>query len=879
MICRLLPLIALIGVTPLQTKTGLAPGLRVRVDANGGAPHLTVNGVPKRARFFYGQPASGTLQSSTEGSRHTFEFTADRDVDAAGTLHFRFGQTAGEIFLSGLSVTDITDQTVLIKNDFSSVQPTITPDWRSWPPAEQNKVAAYNMEAGAGEGGAPALHVRLHKPANGTWPDFHIYHEANLSFKKGHRYRTSVWIKSDSPRDITTAFYKPGTTYQFLGGPPGHYESQVKLAASAGVNFVSFSIPMPWPAPGESEDWSGVDSVLDTTLAANPAALMLPRIPIYAPQWWLTAHPDEKMAWENGDHGGIATPASRLFEADACARLGRLIDHIEAKYGNHVAGYHPNGQNTGEWFYMDSWEHPLNGYAPADRAAFQAYLQHKYGSITSLNNTWGSHNPTFDAVTVPAAAVRHNAPGGVLRKSREEAAVVDFSVFQQESMADLVCSLARVVRSHTGGRKLSTFFFGYVYEFGAIPTGPACAGHYALRKLLNSPDIDVICSPISYFDRGPGMSAPCMSAAESVALAGKMWLNEDDTRTYLTHEDTFPGAEHKVKNLEETNGELVRNVAQEASRNFAPWWMDLPASGWFDDPGMWAEMKRLNKMDSELLSLHLPFTPQIADILDPSALVRVAEGGAAMSRPAVYESRAALGRVGAPYGQYLLDDFLAGKVKARLAVFNSPWNLSTQQASAIRKLAAGSVKVWCWAAGKPNEDGTLSGAEALCGFRLTPIMGRSASAEPTELGKKMGLKNTAIPTGNIVPLYAATDARPEEVLARYANGEAAIAIRKLKDGVSIFCGTPSLSTELLRAAARAAGVTLYTATDAVVYANGPYLTVHATVDGTVALDTHCGGRVTDGLSGTVLGSGPHLSISLQRGQTRILRLEGWHRSN
>jgi beta-galactosidase len=751
---------AIMSAASLLSSTAHAdPGtLRVRVDASNGAPRLTVNGVPVRARFFYGQPASGTLHVSETGTRQQFEFVADRDVDAAGTLHFRFGQRLGDIYLSGLNVTDITAQKVLIENDFHTVQPTITPDWRSWPPAEQNTVAAYRMEAGQGEGGAPALHISLHNPANGTWPDFHIYHEANLTLRKGHRYRVSVWLKSDSPREVTTAFYKPGTTYQFLGGPPGHYESQVKLAASAGVNFVSFSIPMPWPAPGESEDWSGVDSVIETTLGANPNALMLPRIPIYAPQWWLQAHPDEKMAWENGDHGGIATPASALFAQDASQRLARLIDHIEAKYGSHIAGYHPNGQNTGEWFYMDSWEHPLNGYSPADKLAYQQWLHRKYGTIAQLNRAYKAEFFAFDAISVPAAAVRHSAPYGMLRAEAAELPVLDFCSFQQDSMADLVCQLAKVVRTHTGGRKLVAFFFGYLYEFAAIPTGPASSGHYALRKLLNSPDIDVLCSPISYFDRGPGMSAPCMTAAESVALAGKMWLNEDDTRTYLTREDTFPGAEHKVTTLAETNGELVRNVAQEASRNFATWWMDLPASGWFDDPGMWAEMKRLNKMDSELLRLHLPFRPEIADVIDPQALVHVAEGGAAMSRPAVYDSRAAFGRVGAPYGQYLLEDVLASKVHARLMVFNSPWNLNKTQAEQLRRATAGMVKVWMYAAGKPDSEGLLKVAPSVCGFQLAALKQARSEVTPTQAGLHQGLSSKPIPTVGVKPLYFASDA-------------------------------------------------------------------------------------------------------------------------
>ena len=111
--------------------------------------------------------------------------------------------------------------------------------------------------------------------------------------------------------------------------------------------------------------------------------------------------------------------------------------------------------------------------------------------------------------------------------------LLDLAEFQQQMMADCVCELARAARQASRGRKLVVFFYGYVFEFGAIRNGPATAGHYALRRVLDCPDIDVLCSPISYFDRGLGQSGPAMTAAESVALAGKLWLYEDDTRTYL----------------------------------------------------------------------------------------------------------------------------------------------------------------------------------------------------------------------------------------------------------------------------------------------------------------------------------------------------------
>jgi len=850
-------------------------GATFRIDASSGAPRILVNGVPRRARFFYGQPASGTITATPAGRDVSFEFVADQTAAASATIHFRFGQAAGAIELGNVSVTDLsapTSKPSLLAN-FEGGDEEYRRDWRIWPPDERNTVGTIFVSPKLAIGGRPGLNITVRKPPNGEWPDFHLYHVDNISLSKNHRYRVKFWLRADTQRDVTVAFYQPGNTYVFLGGPPGHYESEVRLAAAAGVNFVSFSVNMPWPAPGQPEDWQSVDSVCDTTLAANPQALMLPRVPVYAPTWWLAAHKDEAMRWEDGDHGGIASPASEQFRVDASHQLDLLIHHLETKYGNHIAGYHPNGQNTGEWFYMDSWNHPLNGYAPCDYAAFRTWLKGKYGTVDALRTAWNRADVDFDNAVTPSAAARHAAPAGTLRDPDKERDIIDFNAFQQQSMSELVCSLAHVVRTATAGRKLVAFFFGYVYEFAALPTGPASSGHYDLRRILNCKDIDVVCSPISYYDRGPGMSAPSMTAAESVALAGKMWLNEDDTRTYLTHEDTFPGAEHVVKTLEETNGELVRNVAQESLRNFATWWMDLPASGWFDDPGMWAEMARLRKLDEPMLLKPTPFHPEIADIIEPTSMTLVAEGGQEVTRPAVYESRAALGRTGAPYGQYLFDDVVAGRVHPRLYYFADLYQTSYLERQALQKAIRNAVSIFSYAPGyldgyKPS----LTAMHELTGFELKPLTDVEAWATPTEAGRKWGL---TLPFGvhhTLKPLFAVTGVPVSDVLAVYPDGSAAIAIRRTQHGAAIFCGTPAASTELLRHAARLAGVHLYVDSDCCVYANGRFVALHGAVDGAVLLETGSTAQVRDVLTGKLLGFGPSLAINLRKGETRVLQI-------
>jgi len=98
--------------------------------------------------------------------------------------------------------------------------------------------------------------------------------------------------------------------------------------------------------------------------------------------------------------------------------------------------------------------------------------------------------------------------------------------------------------------------------------------------VLQSKDIDILCSPISYFDRGWLGTGPCMSPAESIRNAGILWLNEDDTRTYLNTRMADHAVYGGVDNLRQTQQVMLRNTAQAALRGFGTWWMYrwLPAA-------------------------------------------------------------------------------------------------------------------------------------------------------------------------------------------------------------------------------------------------------------------------------------------------------------
>lgn len=849
-----------------------AAELTVRVESRSGAPRLLVNGHAVRPRMFFGGPGPAPIRIEPQGRRVEFDFVAQDDARGKGTLHFRFGQLPGEACLDDIRIVELASGKELGPiSDFEGGPESFARDWTTWPPDAANTVGAVAVKPSSGAAGSAGLHVTLRQPPAGPWPDWHIYHLPNLEILRGQRYRVSFWAAAEPARDLTVAVYRPGNPFVLLGGPPGAFDAQIQMAAQAGVDFVSFPIELPWPPPGQTVDWAAVDHACARVLQANPRALLIPRFGVEPPDWWRKAHPDELMTWDDGSRRHHAVVASPTYRHDAATQVAALVQHLESQFGNHIAGYHPCGQNTGEWFYEGTWENRLNGYAPADTRAWRAWLRDHYGTDKALQAAWGDPTASLETATVPTAAQRRASPTGVLHNPATQKRLIDFARFQQHAMADLVCQLAAAARQASRGRKLVVFFYGYSFEFGPARLGPATCGHYALRRVLDCPDIDVLCSPISYFDRGMGGSGPAMTAAESVVLAGKLWLVEDDTRTHLGT-GNFPGAVDGARDMEETLAMLRRNVAQEATRNFATWWMDLAMTGWFNAPRLWEEMKRLESADRLFLDQPLPFTPQVAAVIDEQSMLATSASAWTVTEPGIYQVRRPLGRLGAPYGQYLLDDVLRGRVAAKLYVFLNAWRLSAAQRRNLDRHTRHAFRIWCYAPGLYDTDRESPEAmRELTGFRLAAVSPPRAWATPTAAGRQLGLQNAFGVETPVAPLFAAADATPDEILATYPDGSAAVAMRKTGRGCSLFVGVPGLSSDLLRVAARRAGVHLYTQADCNVYANGPILALHAAQDGPVALDTGRRAPVYDALSGEALGNGPVLNLSLKKGETRVLR--------
>ena len=112
--------------------------------------------------------------------------------------------------------------------------------------------------------------------------------------------------------------------------------------------------------------------------------------------------------------------------------------------------------------------------------------------------------------------------------------------------------------------------------------------------------------------------------------------------------------------------------------------MDLCGRGWFRDEELWRLRSSLKEMDNALVNRKAPYTPEIALVLDEESLMMNGWNSSRLVWP--FLSRVGLERLGATYGQYLLDDVLDNPPDAKLFVLAFVRDLSPEKRAKLDAL-------------------------------------------------------------------------------------------------------------------------------------------------------------------------------------------------
>lgn len=634
--------------------------------------------------------------------------------------------------------------------------------------------------------------------------------------------------------------------------------STVRRAAQAGVHLVSFVVhSFPWASAGEKPDYRPYEQQMDAILHENPRALLLPRFGLNnLPEWWAKQNPEEMMLYDNGQRG-LVSMASSKWRREVGESLRLLVRHLESRYSEHLIGYHPCGQNTGEWFYDRVWEGLLPSFEPPMQSAFRRYLRDRNALL-------------------PTAEERKAKGKGAFLHPLSQHRLIQFWRFQQEVMVDALEEFARIIKEETNGRKLVVYFYGYLFELAGLPGGPAVSGHLALERLLKCPHVDILCAPISYLDRQTGGSGGFMAPVDSVHLHGKLWLNEDDTRTYLSKPEDNYG---RTETLAQTLAVHQRNFAHIVTRGAACWWMDLLGAGWLDSKEIWENLARLSRLYADILPQMQPYRPEIAVVVDEGSLCYLSYGNA-VTQPLLSGIRQALYRLGAPAGFYLLSDVCVGKVEhAKILLLLNAFALTDKQRRALQEqMRQGKTIVWFYAPGYiRGNSASAENISELTGITVTEkdsLPSGQASTIPTRVVRheQFGTKEP------LSPAFVVTDSSAHPLATFNATEEVAAAIKRFGRGWSVYLGTLSAGVNLLKTIAEMADVHTYVASEQIVMAGNGVLAIHGTEPSSpfgTSVRLPAVASLYDPIHAEALGNGRNqiaIKVQIEKGQTLLFRL-------
>lgn len=836
----------------------------------GGVPTIVMDGKPVNARMLYvNQNGSMPVQLSDQWKEISSTFTSTENSKNSA-IHFRYATINRKFFIKKIEITNLTTGKVLKTLDTQSEKPNLR-FWCAGIYRTKNlDVSIKNVE----ENGERFTLIKT-GAFDPNLDGFHLLFDG-ITINKGETYKIVVVVKTDAKSTLLKSeFRAQDLNYKVLtsfsvGNP---LDIQTKLASDIGVDFVTLPIIVSWTDADKEKVFADIKNAYDRLIKVNPNVKIIPRIRFYPSEEWKRLHPDDMMKYSDGKIENNFTSIASENYRQACLRaLRELIEFSEKNYAKNMAGYHPTGGNTHEWFYGNTWKPQYSGYDKQTLKAWRKWLVEKYSTDSALQQAWNNQSVKLESAEVPTAERRANC-GDIIDPQMYQD-VIDFNIFLQDDMVSIIKLLSDEVRKLVPNR-LVVIFYGYGCEFSSVMNGPAFSGHYGLQKLLKCDSIDILCGPISYFDRSLGEGKTVMGAAETIMRAGKLWLDEDDTSTYLAGKGAYPGSERGLDTQEKTVKVLQRNLAQQLIRNFANWYMDLGGAGWFSDKKFWDEMAKVNAEESKRWKKPKEYRPQVAFIFDELSMCYIGGNSASKKTTAVLlsETRKQLNRASVPFGHYLAEDIINKRRASKLNVFAGVFALDNNARAKLRKRANKAVNIWAWLPGYVDVDNrkfSTSTVKELTNFDVEVMpKGTMSIAVATPTGLQIGLPNHIKGLVRDIVLLSPKIQDGDLVLATFNNGKPAIVQR----GKDIFCAIPMIDSALIRYASKLAGVHIYSEKPLTVYRSGKYISIVAHSPDNYSVDLGGNYKVYDVYAQKELGEHSVLDLQMQTADIKLLRLE------
>lgn len=621
------------------------------------------------------------------------------------------------------------------------------------------------------------------------------------------------------------------------------------------------------------------------------------------PVEWVEAHPEELIKYSDGKNHplmisatgkapGMFSLCSDVFRRDAGKALGAMLDKLDAApFADRIVSVVLAGGGTCEWYYPEG-----NGftdyktgtwadYSEPFRRNFSWFLHRKYGDEATLRRVWKDPEASFEHPKIPDLKDRAfvnideqildamanlessyrqigktiNLDGkaetnlGVFLNANQCQFVADFYEAINYGTAKTLSYFGSLVKAREHKRLVITFY-------GAL----GCTDYFnfgtstATLALLDSGNIDMLCSAASYNNREPGGYLAHREMQDSILLHGAMFSNEGDSRCHYTA--PFYRDLMRMYGVRETVNTFKREFAQQICDNMQGWWYNMDPA--FVKDGIYDLLKRMKEVAAFEYRQDRRKNHEIAVISDLESIHYVSNDTDAMLMEFYRVSD--LGRIGAPADYYFHNDMARPDMPDyKLYIMLNVYCLTDGEREAIRAKASRNhaAVLWLYAPGFINTDAP----EIMANANIEKTAGMKVSREDktvsprfrmTEQGLSLlryadpdrcygyidrdvhsGIwpgsvyappKIQSMPPAFANPGFAIEEQEGITVLGRYCiGGKIAMAMKEEDGYTSFYCAAQVVRSEILASLAEFAGAHLYVHTDDFISANDTLVSIHA----------------------------------------------------
>lgn len=631
--------------------------------------------------------------------------------------------------------------------------------------------------------------------------------------------------------------------------------SGLNLYVTYGGNLYKGGCDIIWLEDG-SIDYAAFDAVIYDTLAANEDALVMVNIGMFAPGWWLEQNPDHRAQAHNGS-SYIALDdvslASEKFRLEAGQVLRQLIAHMkEQNYYNRVFGLKISGGQSYEWMHLGTGADQGPDYSAASQEGFRTYLKNKYGTDAALQAAWGNHQVTLETAAAPgweercASSNVYMGQGSSLSRN-----MVDWNLWLGEASADSFLYYCQIAKEETDGKIIVGGYNGYLWTSNTHDSqGKA---HTAMDRVLDSPYVDWIASPIAYSERLLGQSSAYMALLDTVQAHGKLYVAEQDNRTCLS--DSYAGVswdadwDYKIgqaRTMADTIYQQKRDFANALVNGAGLWQFDM-YGGWLDDEQIY-DYLRAAKAEYDLsVQLDRNTTNEIAVFVGDETYAYLTAENSNMSftllEPMLMQQRKHLAAMGAGYDTYAMSSLLEGKVPShKLNIVLSPFEITEEMHNAIDTYLKtnNQVVVWVYLPGiSTGNTLSLANVQRATGFSIGAVEQKSTlQVQLTDSAHALTKGIAGLLYGNSVensvsPLPYIQDVSGSTVLGYHTDGgQPGLAVKNMGNWTSVYSAAPCLDVKLLKNLMEFSGCHSYSENPAdMIYSSRSYVALHSAAAG------------------------------------------------